>query len=49
MKKPTIPHLIFALYVLWAIMLVYTLTRATKYELNGVMPGSDYIHSEIQP
>lgn len=47
MKKPTIPNLIIALYVFWAIVLVYTLTRPTKYELNGVMPGSEYVHSQI--
>lgn len=48
MKTPSIHHLIIALYVFWAVAIAYTLTRPSKYELNGVMPGSDYVHSEIK-
>lgn len=48
MKKPTVPQVIWALYVFWAIVLVFWIRRPTKYELNGAVPSSDYIHSEIQ-
>lgn len=45
----TVPRLIWAVYIFWVVVLVFALTRPVKYDMNGYMPESNYIHSEIKP
>lgn len=47
--KKAIPYLFYAVYVTAIIVLVIMIVNRDNYPLNGYMPDSNCVHSEIQP